>query len=255
MATIDSAGSGNWHTAGTWVGGAVPGTGDTANILTGHAVTIAADVDLITKIVVYGNIVQNANITMDNSIPCYIFISDGGTWTSNATPELPRYIDHASGGAWFSQWYFVIRNSAGAARRTIDLDNIIMRNNWWFLGKSTYANEMMSFNVLQNSPGRIMLRPSPIVRDMALQEHLIDGRSMGRIYPRGKSAGRCTVRGYVPYGDVQYIDIMEGLKSTTQRVSLTTDVVHMGQARVESLRWGEPKGNNLPFTMVLVEDL
>lgn len=255
MASINSAGSGNWHTPATWVGGVVPGTGDTANIMSGHTVTIAADVALITKIVVNGNIVQNANITMDNSNSCYIFISDGGTWTTNATPLLPRYISQAAGGAWYAQWYFVIRNSSGVARRTINLNNVIMSGNWWFLGKSTYANELASFNVLLNTPGRIMLRPSPIVRDASLQEHLIDGRSASRIYPRGKAAGRCTVRGYIPYGAEQYIDIMEGFKSTTQRVSLTTDVVHMGQAMVESLRWGEMRGSNLPFTMVLVEDL
>lgn len=255
MADIHSAGTGNWHTPGTWTGGVVPGTGDSAYVDTGHTVTIAADVALITKIIVYGNLVMNADITMDNSNSCYIFISDGGTWTSNATPLSPRYIRQASGGAWYAQWYFVIRNSAGVARRTINLDNVIMSNNWWFLGKSTYANEIVSFNVLLNAPGRIMLRPSPIVRDLSLNEHLIDGRSTGRIYPRGKAAGRCTLRGYIPYGAEQYINIMENLKSTTQRVSLTTDVVHMGQARVESLRWGEMKGNNIPFTMVLVEDL
>jgi hypothetical protein len=254
MASINSAGDGDWHTPATWVGGVVPGTGDDANILAGHTVTIAAPVTAIQKIAVLGNLVMNADITMDNSNGCYIYINAGGTFTNNGTPGAPRYISQAPGGTATAQWYFAIWNNSGVARRLVNLNNVIMSRNWWFLGKSTYANEFVSFNVLYYDPGRIMLRPSPIVRDFSMHEHIIDGRSMSRIYPRGKSAGRCTLRGYIPYGAEQYIDIMENLKSTTQRVSLTTDVVHMGQARVESLRWGEMKGNNLPFTMVLVED-
>ena len=254
MAAINSAGSGNWHTGATWVGGVVPGTGDDANILAGHTVTIAAPVTAIQKIAVLGNLVMNADITMDNSNGCYIYINAGGTFTNNGTPGAPRYISQAPGGTATAQWYFTIRNNSGVARRLVNLNNVIMTGNWWNLGRSSSTDEYISFNMLSD-PTRIMLRPSPVVRDMAMNEHLIDGRSTGRIYTRGKSAGRCTIRGYIPCTAPRYIAVMENLKSTSQRVSLTTDVVHMGQARVESLRWGEPKGNNLPFTMVLVEDL
>ena len=254
MASIDSAGSGNWHTPATWTGGVVPGTGDTANILAAHTVTIAAPITAITKIEIAGNLVMNDDITMDNSNGCYIYVSAGGTFTNNGTPGSPRYISQAAGGTSTAQWYFTTRNIAGAAKRTINLNNIVMSGNWWYLGHSLSADEFVSFNQLA-SPGRVILRPSPIVRDLSLNEHLIDGRSTGRVYLRGKAAGRCTVKGYLPYGKPQYWNILENLKSTTKRVSLTTDVVHMGQARVESLRWGEPKGLNIPFTMVLVEDL
>ncbi|HOO04520.1 MAG TPA: G8 domain-containing protein, partial [Methanomassiliicoccales archaeon] len=78
MAEIHSAGTGNWHTPGTWTGGVVPGTGDTAVVDAGHTVTIAADVNLIYKIIVYGNLVMNADITMDNSNGCYIWVTDNG---------------------------------------------------------------------------------------------------------------------------------------------------------------------------------
>ena len=40
MATINSAGSGNWSTGGTWVGGVAPGTADDAVILNTHTVTL-----------------------------------------------------------------------------------------------------------------------------------------------------------------------------------------------------------------------
>lgn len=254
MTVINSAGTGDWHTPATWVGGVVPGTGDTANVLTGHTVTIAAELTAITKIVVTGNLVMNADITMDNTNGCFIAISNGGTFTSNGTPSSNRKIQQASGGLVNSMWYFSVRNDPNVARRTINLDNITMSGNWWYLGKSPSTNEYIEFN-LKGSSSMVMLRPSPIVRDISMNEHLIDGRSMGRIYPRAKAAGRCTIKGYIQRNIPYYIYKMENLKSLNARVSLITDITHMGQARVESLRWGEVKGNILPFTIVLVEDL
>jgi hypothetical protein len=231
----------------------VPGTGDTANVMSTHTVTIAAPVTAILKIIVYGTLVINDDITIDDGYG-YIYVN-GGYVTTNATAGSPRYITSAGGVNPTYKWYFCVRNYAGEARRVVNLNNVIMSGNWWYLGKSTTTNEFVSFNSSGSGVYRVMLRPSPIVREMTMNEHLIDGRSYGRVYPKGMAAGRCTVRGYLPYGDPQYWNVLENLKSTTQRVSLTTDVVHMGRARVESLRWGEVKGNNLPFTMVLVEDL
>jgi hypothetical protein len=44
MATIDSAGTGNFSDGATWVGGVVPGASDVARVLTGHTVTIDGNV-------------------------------------------------------------------------------------------------------------------------------------------------------------------------------------------------------------------
>ena len=43
MATITSAGSGNWNAGGSWTGGSVPGAGDEAHIDSGHTITLTAD--------------------------------------------------------------------------------------------------------------------------------------------------------------------------------------------------------------------
>ena len=43
MATITSAGSGNWNAGGSWTGGSVPSTGDEAHIDSGHTVTLTAN--------------------------------------------------------------------------------------------------------------------------------------------------------------------------------------------------------------------
>ncbi len=254
MATINSAGTGDWHNGATWVGGVAPGTGDSAVILNTHTVTVAVDLSAIYRITVNagGSLVVNANITMDDASGAYIIIYENASsvFSTNATPSAPRYISSAGGVTPTYPWYFGFYKYGNGPRASINLDNVIMSGNTWYLG-THLTNLYVQFNTTAT---RVMLRPTPVSRDWSYNEHVIDGRSKGRIYRRGASAGRVTLRGYVSVSG-NYWMMMENMKSSGRRVGLTTDIIHMPQAWVESLRWGEPKGNNLPFTMVLVEDL
>lgn len=251
MTDISSAGSGDWHTAATWTGGAVPGTGDKATIVAGHTVTISTDVAAIHKIAVDGTLAINANITFDDGlVEPYIQVRNGGVVTSNATDNAPHYLRSAGGVNPTNKWYFSITSDAGAPAREINLEYIIMSGNWWFLGISAIVGGYIHFNLSTSK----MMQPSPIVRDQAFNEHLIDGRAMSRIYPRGGAAGRTTVKGYFSITDLRW-KLLEDLKTKGRRLGLTTSNVHMPQARIESLSWGAPKGAYIPFSMTLVEDV
>lgn len=55
-ATIQSAGSGNWGTPATWVGGVIPTQTDDIEIVSGHAITLAADAQINDILITSGSI-------------------------------------------------------------------------------------------------------------------------------------------------------------------------------------------------------
>jgi fibronectin-binding autotransporter adhesin len=85
-ATIYSAGSGNWNSTSTWVGGTVPGTSDDAIITDEHSVTVTD-----TRTV--------SSITIENSsdaIPTILIVNSGITLTISNNLNISSYVDAAT---------------------------------------------------------------------------------------------------------------------------------------------------------------
>lgn len=77
MALITSAASGNFNAGATWVGGVVPGVGDTAQAATGHTITITANAtcDLI-------NNAGTGTFILNNGVTLTANVEKGNTTTS-----------------------------------------------------------------------------------------------------------------------------------------------------------------------------
>lgn len=70
-ATITSAGSGEWSSTGTWVGGAIPADGDAVVIATGHTVLLNADYSART----FTSVTVTGTLTLSSSATSYLKIS------------------------------------------------------------------------------------------------------------------------------------------------------------------------------------
>lgn len=98
---ITSAQSGNWNSAGTWVGGSIPVSGDTVTIATGHAVTLptgyTATSDGVTcsgtgSLVVSGGLSYLGNVSCGNmTVNAGAHVQAGGAYNfvmpSSCTPS------------------------------------------------------------------------------------------------------------------------------------------------------------------------
>ena len=68
MATITSAGTGNWSSTSTWVGGSVPAADDLVIIAHGHKVTLNTNIQATRT----GNVTINGNLHFDNGGKMYL---------------------------------------------------------------------------------------------------------------------------------------------------------------------------------------
>ncbi len=77
-ANISSAGTGNWNTPATWVGGVVPGAGDNVTIVGGHTVTATASITVNNIIIQTGATFAAGNYTHTIT----------GNWTEEGTGQM-----------------------------------------------------------------------------------------------------------------------------------------------------------------------
>jgi hypothetical protein len=88
-APITSNATGNWSSTGSWIGGLVPGTGDTATITNTHVVTVD-DTRVVDGLVVSDNrsaeIIFNsgADLTVNGNVELSNTPNSDATWTQNA---------------------------------------------------------------------------------------------------------------------------------------------------------------------------
>jgi tetratricopeptide (TPR) repeat protein len=81
---ITSAGSGNWHTLGTWAGGVVPSSSTTVIIAAGHVVTSTASVSVSSV-----NVNATGSLRLDGTNQAVVFsILSGGKLVNNGTVQV-----------------------------------------------------------------------------------------------------------------------------------------------------------------------
>lgn len=105
MANRQSAGTGNWNTGGTWVGGIVPQAGDTVEILNGHTVTVDGEINAISVTTIRSGGVLKPGFQMSASTFVDINIDVGGQiYASRTASSLLRVtgVITLAAGAWSS---------------------------------------------------------------------------------------------------------------------------------------------------------
>ena len=87
MATITTAGSGNWDAGATWTGGSVPADGDTASIESGHTCTLTED-EQVGAVVINGGTIAGGGFKITCVKTSGRLFDHSGTITGNLDVEL-----------------------------------------------------------------------------------------------------------------------------------------------------------------------
>ena len=88
MGTITSAGSGNWGTGATWVGGSVPANGDAVVIADGHAIVFNVDQSGFAAGIAGLTLGAGSTLTASTSAGAYYLKMAGNITASGAGAEL-----------------------------------------------------------------------------------------------------------------------------------------------------------------------
>jgi len=87
MATITTAGSGNWDAGATWTGGSVPADGDTASIESGHTCTLTEN-EQVGAVVINGGTIAGGGFKITCVKTSGRLFDHSGTITGNLDVEL-----------------------------------------------------------------------------------------------------------------------------------------------------------------------
>lgn len=252
MATVTSAGTGNWGTAGTWDSG-VPAVGDDVVIQAAHTVTLAADgtcktialsggLDLTTYDITFGD-ASGAGITLKDATTCVLK-------SSTATYTAPSYLKSASASPT-NPWTWTIEDHVGRDVRDIDLKYLICQGNKWHLGNHTYGIDFNRYSAL-SSTNPLVTNVSAPIREPRIEEHMIPGRAKSRIYPRGAGAASMSIE-VVAHVDNCIAEKLRAMSESTQRLSLFSDRYHLPFCRLEG--WSVSGGPIYErYSIRLIED-
>lgn len=249
-----SAGTGNWGSGGTWVGGVVPSSSKYGQIEAGHVVTVAADPGSLGIKLNGGSLVLNADFTFPDSPNAGIIISDtnSGGFSSNGAANAWRQLKSASVNPTYP-WTIDVDQVDGTDKRVLDFRFVEMLGHKSYLGNShNYAY----FNDPTNKDYITFKLINPPMPSSQLIEHPVRGRKAARVYQNTISAAGLKLTGSCRYVSGFPITLANIIKSK-QRIAFFSHLWHLPKCWID----GEPSmasrasGQYIDFTIMLREDL
>lgn len=254
MGVKQSIGTGNFNAAGTWDAG-VPGTGDVAWINAGHVVTLTAGPQVLGIVLNGGTLRMYFDITIDDAAGAGILIKNvnsGGIEHNGVANAWRIFKSVHTGPNIVYPWTISVEAVTGTDLRNLDFSVINFEGNLFYLGNSTFS---IAFNTPSLKDYLVCDNVNPPMRESALIEKPIRGRTSGRLYTGYYSAASMQISGSCKFTSAlpQYIDY---LQRTGMRLSFFSRYWHLPKCRID----GKPiftsvKGEYLSWSLVLREDV
>lgn len=241
-------------TDGGGAAGAYPGTGDTAYIKAGKAISVASTVYDYKIMIQGGSLKHNAgrNIIFDDTAGAGLYIdgTNSGGYLSYGTSSSRAYMSSAS-VVPANPFIISITYIDGTDSRTLDFDYVRLTGAACVLGIDATTR------IVFNTPGGTAWcnNVPPLFRDQVIVEHQIDGRAYSRIYPRGGRAGVITISGFLEWTSFWHEYLQEMLDGK-HRMYFISLFVQLPRCRVTGRISAPTKPGQtiVPFSMTLIED-
>ena len=256
MATFNQSATGVWRDGATWgnsspgvEGTDFPGSGDVANGGNGYDLTVSATVYVYQFTMVNGQLTQNAKIVVDDTAGAFIKFEDDAEYDNGGTYTGPVEIASENNSP-SNPWYLQIEHVSGNDTRTLNFKYVKLTGHYYSLGNYNY---FIKFNEGgTDDPVLSFIQPSN--RGEVLEEHMIEGRSTGRVYDSGRSAGVITISGTASL-DSFLSQRLEDMSESRERISLFTRIHHFPRCRIERKSYNDFGGLFYKFSVTLREDL